>query len=821
MGRWGTSIRALTLAFVGAGLLVLLPQPGQACTGDCDFDGQVTVDEVVRGVNIALELQEWGSCAPLDRNLDGEVTIDELTRAVSIALATCPAPVIQTIAGNGNAAFDGDGRGPLATALYLPQDLTVGPDRLLYLVDWNNHRLRRIRDGKVETIAGTGELGDAEDGDALQTKFNHPTNVAFDHERRLLVAAWHNSLVKRIDLATGRIENVAGTGDRGFGGDGGPANEAILDLPSSVACDSLGNILVSDQANYRIRKIDRNGTITTIAGTSSPGYSGDGGPAILAQFRAPRGQAAPPAGRLTLDDRDQIYIADTGNHAIRLIDTQGIIHTIAGTGEPGYSGDGGPASQAQVNTPSDVAVAPDGSVYIADTMNNAIRRIRPDGIIETVAGTGEQGFGGDGGPATQARLDRPYGVEVAPNGTVLVADTHNHRIRAIGDFDNGAVVLPTPTPTPVVIPCTDEPGTICTYAGNGGMGYSPDGTHRLRAILYWPFDIAFLPSGRKIFLDWNNHLVREILPDDTIRTVMGTDFVGDGPEDLSDLTLPGADPLTVALNHPTDVEEFPNGDLLLQAWHNHKLRVLERTTGRVRVLAGRGPGYAGDGGPVGQALLNQPPHGVFDPDGNYFFIDQRNQRIRVIYRFAELRDEATIDTIVGNGSAGFNGDGMASEVLVNFPAGPNPEPSGGIVLDRWGNLYFADTLNHRIRRVQFCSSDFRCGVVTTIAGTGIPGYSGDGGPATLAQLNYPQDLEIGPDGNLYVADSNNHAVRRIDFSTGVISTIAGNGTRGYSGDGGPAVQAQLQRPFGIAFDPESGDLYVSDTFNGRIRRVKR
>ncbi|MCX8072669.1 MAG: hypothetical protein N3C12_09480 [Candidatus Binatia bacterium] len=815
--------RALPLLFLLAVIFGLLFVTGEcrACTGDCDGNGIVTVDEVLRGVNAALEpsASALDRCPSFDRNLDGAVTIDEILRSVAIALAACPPATIHTVAGNGTAGYDGDGKDPLSTAFYLPQDVTVGPDRLLYLVDWNNHRIRRIRNGVVETVAGSGELGDAEDGDALYVQFNHPTNVAFDHQGRMLIAAWHNSLVKRLDFSTGRVENVAGTGARAFGGDGGPANSAMLDLPSSVACDSKGNIVVSDQANYRIRLIDPEGIIRTICGTSTPGYGGDGGPAIFAQLRAPKGQAAPPAGRVAIDASDQIYIADTGNHVIRLIDVNGIIHTIAGTGEPGYSGDGGPATQAQLNTPSDVAVGRDGSVYIADTMNSVIRRIRPDGIIETVAGSGVQGFAGDGGPAANAQLDRPYGVEVASNGHVFVADTHNHRFRVIGDVADALAPPPTPTPTPVILPCSNDVGSICTYAGNGGMGLSPDGTHRLAATLYWPFDIAFLPNGRKVFLDWNNHLVREILPDDTVRTVVGSDFVGDGPDDLSDLTAEGADPRTVALNHPTDVEMFPNGDLLFHAWHNHKLRVVDHVTGRVRVLSGRDAGFAGDGGPAKDARLNQPPHGVFDSQGNYFFIDQRNQRIRVIYRFRDERENGIIDTVLGNGTSGF-ADGLLSEALVSFPTGPNPEPSGGITIDQFGSLYFADTLNHRIRRIQFCSSDFKCGVVTTIAGTGVPGYSGDGGIATAAQLNYPQDIEIGPDGNLYVADTNNHVVRMIDLATGVIQTVAGNGTRGYSGDGGPALAAQFNRPFGIAFD-ENGDLYVSDTFNGRIRKIKR
>ncbi len=293
--------------------------------------------------------------------------------------------------------------------------------------------MRRITDNAVETVAGTGELGDAKDGPALYAQFNHPTNVSFDAQGRMLIAAWHNSLVKRLDLATGLVENVAGTGARSYGGDNGPANAAALNLPSAVVVDKAGNIIFSDQANFRLRVVDASGTIRTMCGKGTPGYSGDGGPALAAELKSPVGQSAAPAGRIAIDKDDRIYIADTGNHAVRRIDTDGTITTLAGTGQPGYSGDEGPATAAELDTPSDVAVARNGTVYIADTMNNAVRMVRPDGTITTLAGTGDRGFSGDRGPAAQAKLDRPYGVEVALNDSVYVADTHNHRIRLVSD----------------------------------------------------------------------------------------------------------------------------------------------------------------------------------------------------------------------------------------------------------------------------------------------------------------------------------------------------------------------------------------------------
>lgn len=819
---------------------VVLPSPALACPGDCDGDEVVDLTELVLGLNVALGRTPLNQCPTFDESGDGGVTIDEVVEAVDASLHGCPEPVITTIAGTGLAGLNEDGLDPLESHLYLPQDTTISPDGDLYLIDFNNHRIRRIRNGVVQTVAGTGELGDGADGLALYAQFNHPTNVAFDAQGNMIIAAWHNSLVKRLvfpngydDLENAYVENLAGTGARSFGGDEGQGNSAFLDLPSSVAVDSGGNIVISDQANFRLRLLEPNGIIHTICGTGVPGYTGDGGPAIEAQLNAPKGQAADPASRIAIDDRDRIYIADTENHCIRMIDPGSLtIDTIAGTGQPGYSGDGGPATEAQFDTPSDVAIGPNGTIYVADTMNHVVRVIRPDGTIRTLAGTGERGFSGDGGPANEAELDRPYGVEVADNGTVYVADTHNHRIRKISGVPSGVVPTPVPTP-PVIIPCTEEVGSICTYAGTGGTAFNGDGHHRLETILYWPFDIEFTASGRRIILDWNNHRVREIVGDEEIITIVGTDSLGDGPDDLSDLAPNGADPLTVDLNHPTDVLQLSNGDLIFFAWHNHKIREIDVDTGRVFVLLGRGAGRTGEDITADETLVNQPPHGALDADGNLFFIDQRNQRIRVIYNFDEERKNGIVRTVVGTGTCdpekpagpGFNGDGPALETCLSFPTGGNPEPSGGIAVDANGVLYFSDTNNHRIRKVEFTNEDFTEGQVTTLAGVddeGVPvaGYSGDGGPGTEAMISFPQDLEIGPDGNLYFADTDNHRVRMIDLTTGIITTVAGKGTAGYSGDGGQALEAELTRPFGVAFDA-NGDLFISDTFNSRIRKVKR
>jgi len=197
----------------------------------------------------------------------------------------------------------------------------------------------------------------------------------------------------------------------------------------------------------------------------------------------------------------------------------------------------------------------------------------------------------------------------------------------------------------------------------------------------------------------------------------------------------------------------------------------------------------------------------------------------VIRDFETSLGAGIVYTVVGTGVKGFNGDGVALETQIAHPAGGNPEPTGGITIDANGVLYFADTHNHRIRMVEFTDADFLVGTVTTIAGTAEAvdqgGFSGDGGPAVDAQLNFPQDVELGPDGDLYFCDTNNNVIRKIDLTTGIIEKVAGTGQSGYDSaeEAGSALEAQLNRPFGIEFDP-AGDLFISDTFNSRIRKVE-
>lgn len=364
-----------------------------------------------------------------------------LTATLTAALAGCgedePAGckagpgVICTTIGTGISGLSPDGLEALATDLYLPQDITLAPGGEVYILDWNNHRVRVLADGLVSTLIGTGYLGDAPDGLAVNSSLNHPTHVTIGPDDNLYISAWHNSKVLRYEPRTETVTSICGTGARSFNGDGLPGLETFLDLPVATAFTPDGSLLIADQANQRIRALRPDGTVETLVGNGEQGYSGDDGPAIEARLHLPVSQSAPPAGRIATDAEGTLYIADTLNHVIRRVTPDGMITTIAGTGEPGNGGGDDPLAAA-LDTPSDVDVDAAGNVYVADTMNHCVRKVAPDGALSTAAGVcGTPGYEGDGGPASAALLDRPYGVAVAADGTLWLADTHNHVIRVV------------------------------------------------------------------------------------------------------------------------------------------------------------------------------------------------------------------------------------------------------------------------------------------------------------------------------------------------------------------------------------------------------
>jgi hypothetical protein len=363
-------------------------------------------------------------------------------------------------------------------------------------------------------------------------------------------------------------------------------------------------------------------------------------------------------------------------------------------------------------------------------------------------------------------------------------------------------------------PACDVPGEACTWLGvPSKVGFTKDGKDRLDTTIYWSMDTLFASDGATWFIDWNNHLVRKVATDGTIHSVVGWNdpvFPGDGDVSAPMLErMPGGNLGTnVQLNHPTDLLEMPDGSILLMAWHNHKLRSIDPATGNVRILAGAGVGYVD--GPIASALFKQPSRLAIDEAQNIYILDQGNGRVRKITAATQV-----VSTIAGKGMHSFSGDGgPALEATFAWETNDNPEPSGGIAYAN-NTLFLADTDNNRIRKI-----DLATNIVTTLAGTGDAGYSGDGGPATSAQLSGPRDIEIGPEGDLYIADTDNGAVRAIDPS-GTIRTVVGTGTIGFTpGEEVPAEKLQLHRTFGIDFDLD-GNLYVADSLNSRIVRVLR
>jgi hypothetical protein len=608
----------------------------------------------------------------------------------------------------------------------------------------------------------------------------------------------HNNQIRVVAAATGTfygramtagdIYTVAGGGRQLS--DGGPATKAQLATPQNVTTDGAGNLVIADTFHERIRVVaEKTGTfygrgmtagdIYTVAGTGTQGFSGDGGPATNAELSDPND--------VVTDETGNLVIADTDNSRIRVVAvgsgtfygramTAGDIYTVAGTGVAGFSGTGAPATSAQINEPQGVTVDDADDLVIADSMNNRIRVVAAStgrfygkpmtaGDIYTIAGNGTIRSSGDGGPAAAAELLAPEGVAADGAGNLVIADTSNSRIR----------VTAANTGTFYGQPMTA--GDIYTVAGNGKVGFAGDGGPATSAALNSPYGITTDSAGDLVIADTFNSRARMV------------------------------------------------------AAHTGTFFGQPMTAGDIYTVAGNGKvGFAGDGGPATGAKLGKPEGSAVDGAGNLVIADTNNNRIRVVAGgtgtfYGQPMTAGDIYTVAGNGTFGFSGDGgPATSAEMDLPE--------DVTVDGSGNLVIADTGNAAIRVVadrtgRFYGQAMTAGDIYTVAGTGNAGFSGDGGPATGANLADPSGVAVDGSGNLIIADLLNFRVRVVAKSAGTfygiamtardIYTVAGDGTVGFSGDGGPATGAALSYPDAVAVNGAS--LVFADQDTSRVRQV--
>jgi uncharacterized protein (TIGR03437 family) len=518
--------------------------------------------------------------------------------------------------------------------------------------------------------------------------------------------------------------------------------------PSCVTIDAAGNVFFSSRNT--VFKLDGKGILTRIAGNSRPGFSGDGGAALDAQLNYPNG--------LAFDKSGNLYIADTGNNRVRRISTDGLITTVAGLGsfrsDPGA---GGPAIRAPLSAPFGVALDPAGNLYIGDS--RSISKVSPDGMIATLTECAVCGY------ATGA------GLALDSTGNLYFASTAQ-----VWKITPGGALL-------------EVAGLPCCQGG-----FSGEGGPATQAILGGIGGLAISSKGELFLADTLNSLVLRIAADGTIHTFAagllgpsGLAFDMSGNLYVAELG-DWSDALQIVASSPT-------------SYVGRSGRRLRKVApdGAIATAAGNGTEeYSGDGGPSTAAQLDAPWGVAADSRGNVYVADSGNHTVR------KIAPNGIITTVVGTAVRGYSGDGgPATHAQLDQPL--------GIAVDGAGNLFIAECLGARIRKVSLT------GIITTVAGSGASGYSGDGGPAVKAQLACPHGVAADASGNLYIADTGNQRLRKVS-ADGLISTIAGNGSNGFAGDGGPALNARLFAPTSVALDA-TGNLYIADTGNNRIRRI--
>lgn len=639
----------------------------------------------------------------------------------------------------------------------------------------------------LRTVAGQTNV--IEGADATQSLLRYPVGVAADSLGNTYISDEYENRVWKIDAA-GKITTLAGKGTASYGGDGGSGSNAALNAPTGLAVDSSGNVYICDAGNNLVRKVTPSGIISTVAGNRKSAASVDGGPATSASV-APFAIAVDKAGNLFISEGTRIRVVSAAT---------GIINTISGNLVVGYSGDNGPAINAVLSEITGMAFDAAGNLYLADFDACAIRKIDTSNIITTIGGNGNCAYSGDGGPATSAKMV-PFGLAVDPAGTTLyLSEPRFSTIRQI-----------------------DLASQIITVAGgtNGQIGFKGDGQPVSSTVFWEPYGMTIDRSMNLLICDTLNQRVRKIDGlSRLVSTIAGTNSPAflNHPEGISvdakgNLNIADTGdniarqvnlntgtinslPLYPTLK-PEGIAEDSSGNLYITSQFPMDYLLQYATNAQYYPYAGNGKnGYTGDNGRATSASLGTLTSVTVDSSNNVYVTDDQYYKIR------KIDTNGNISLIAGNGSPSASGDGNAA-----LSAGMDPFD---ITIDKSGNMYVADRTNNRIRK--FTPG----GAISTVAGTGTAGNSGDNGPATAATLNSPTGVAVDPAGNIYIADAGNNLLRKV-AADGTIHTIAGNGVPyPFNGDG-PALQQNLN-PFRVAVD-NNGNVYISDRANDRIRKL--
>ncbi|HET9729942.1 MAG TPA: hypothetical protein VFR41_11000, partial [Acidimicrobiia bacterium] len=681
---------------------------------------------------------------------------------------------ISTVAGTGTVCDDpthacGDGGNATDADLNGPSSIAIDEHDNLYIADTGDRRVREVAaaNGHISAFVGNGGLGavtwDADGGAIGNAQMSRPTGILVDGGA---IYVTESNRVRK--FAGGTVTTAIGTGGAGTTADGTPAADARLEPPYAIVRDAAGNMYLGSGSVVEVVTPDgKIGRFAGGGGNCNPiNPCGDGGPARAASLGEVKG--------LAIDDVGNLYIADDSYERIRRVSPSGYISTFAGSGvtcpaSTDVCGDGGNATAAKLHRPTDLVWGGD-ALYVSDAGDRRVRKIATSGEgntpgnITTVAGTGVQGDGGDGGDATDATLDTPAGLAYGDAGHIYVADRANHRVRVFADG-----------------------GTIDAFAGDGAQGSSGDGGNATDAQLWSPVGL-FLDGGTLYITDYDAAVVRKVVAG-TISNVAGNGFA-----DSWTATQDG--PNAALFKSPTGLSWDANSDTLYIA--DPDLHVVFAMYGGVGIVAGDGIAGFDTDGPSSSSRLDSPVATAVDASGDVFIADMSSNRI------VELQFGFSPVVYAGTGDASFEDATIATQARFGG--------LGGIARAANGDIYVADPQNRRIRKIS------AAGVVTTVAGTGAAStYGGDGGPNEAARFDEVYDIARDRFGNVYFAEAEKNWVRVLR-ADGTVHTFAGDGHQGYTGDSGPADEAELNSPQGLAVDA-AGNVYIADTNNNVIRKV--